>query len=88
MKEAAKAVAPQRDNREKRRASSPLLSGEYTSWVLIPVVARATGYSENAIRVKLKRGIWPKGVFWHHGPDNRVMLHLPTVERWMGGQHG
>lgn len=53
-------------------------------WALIPLVASATGYTENAIRIKLRRGIWPKGEYWRKAPDNRIVVNLPKVQQWMG----
>lgn len=57
------------------------------TWVLINVVVEATGYSDDAIRAKLKRGEWVKEQLWRKAPDNRLVFNLPRIQAWMGGAH-
>lgn len=88
MKEAAKAPNLGRSAERQPRVPQQNSSRNLFDWVLIPVAASISGYTENAIRLKLKRGIWPYGIFWRHGPDRRVVIHLPSVAAWMGSNHG
>ncbi len=52
-------------------------------WVLIKKAAELTGYSENAIRHKVKSGKWPQGRVWRKAPDNRICINLQELERWI-----
>jgi len=54
-------------------------------WVLIAKAAKETGYSEAAIRTKIKRAVWARGRHWVKGPDNRIHINLPAVQRWVTG---
>lgn len=54
-------------------------------WVLITKVTEATGYTANAIRAKIKRGIWEYGKHWRKAPDNRIVLNLEAINAWLGG---
>lgn len=52
-------------------------------WVLINRLEELTGYTEEAIRSKIKKGVWRKGVIWRHAPDNRLVFSLEAVQKWM-----
>ncbi len=54
-------------------------------WVLISKAAQETGYTIEAIRTKTKRGVWPQGTMWKYAPDNRKVINLGAVRRWMAG---
>ncbi|MYN05370.1 excisionase [Pseudoduganella sp. DS3] len=56
-------------------------------WALINKVIEITGYSDDAIRAKKKRGEWLEGIHWRKAPDNRVVFDLSAINRWMGGSH-
>ena len=58
---------------------------ELDRWVLICKASQETGYSEAAIRTKIKRQIWTRGRHWRKAPDNRVFINLRAVQRWVGG---
>lgn len=58
-----------------------------TNWVLISKVMEQTGYTDDAIRAKKKRGEWVEGRHWRKAPDNRVVFDLVAINRWMGGSH-
>ena len=62
-----------------------VLCGEH--WVLIGRVVEHTGYSDDAIRAKKRRGEWTEGLHWRKAPDNRVVFNLMTIQAWMGGHH-
>lgn len=52
-------------------------------WVLVKRFAEVTGYSENAVRHKVKGGIWLEGRIWRKAPDGRIFLNLAEFERWV-----
>jgi hypothetical protein len=56
------------------------------SVVLIKKVVEATGYTEQAIRAKIKRGVWLEGQIWNKAPDNRIVFYLEEIQSWMSGK--
>ena len=57
--------------------------GNASHWVLIKRFAEITGYSENAVRHKVKRGTWIQGRLWRKAPDGRIFINLDEFERWV-----
>ena len=57
--------------------------GNPSQWVLIKRFAEITGYSENAVRHKVKSGVWLEGRVWRKAPDGRIFLNLDEFERWV-----
>lgn len=55
-------------------------------WVLIKKVEQQTGYTDQAIRAKIKKGVWPQGRIWKKAPDNRIVFNLPEIQSWMAGE--
>lgn len=55
-------------------------------WVLVKRFAEVTGYSENAVRHKVKGGIWLEGRIWRKAPDGPYLFE-PCRVRTMGGKH-
>lgn len=54
-------------------------------WVLARMVTAHTGYTDDAIRAKKRRGEWREGIHWRKAPDNRIVFNLTSINRWMGG---
>lgn len=52
-------------------------------WVLINRAAELIGYSENAIRHKVRDGTWPEGRIWKRARDGRIFINLEEVDRWV-----
>ena len=52
-------------------------------WVLISVVVEYTGYTDDAVRAKIKRGDWPYRTFWRKAPDDRIVFNLTRIQEWM-----
>ena len=52
-------------------------------WVLIKVLAEKSGCTENAIRSKIKRGVWRESVHWRKAPDGRIWFNLEAIEKWV-----
>ena len=48
-----------------------------SQWMLIKRFANVTGYSENAVRHKIKWRIWRKA------PDGRIFVNVGEFERWV-----
>lgn len=57
--------------------------GNPSQWVLVKRFAEITGYSENAVRHKVKNGTWIQGRLWRKAPDGRIFLNLSEFERWV-----
>ncbi len=68
--------------------SEVLVMGIVSQWVLIKRFAEITGYSENAIRHKVKNGLWIEGRIWRKAPDGRIFVNVGEFERWVeSGAH-
>ena len=52
-------------------------------WVLIKRLAELTGYSEDAVRHKVKNGTWLPGRIWRKAPDGRIFVNIDEFERWV-----
>lgn len=89
--ETAKRLKPMllRDSLSTESQMSKSIVGELFGehWVLISRVVEHTGYSDDAIRAKKRRGEWSEGVHWRKAPDNRVVFNLDAIQAWMGGHH-
>ena len=57
--------------------------GGAAAYVTIPKAAALTGYSANAIRLKLSRGVWIEGREWRRAPDGRPLIDMRAVEAWV-----
>ncbi|CAG4885097.1 Excisionase [Georgfuchsia toluolica] len=55
-------------------------------WVLINKVIELVGYSDDAIRAKIKKGVWLSGVHFRKAPDGRIFFHLPAIKQWIEGK--
>jgi hypothetical protein len=40
-----------------------------------------SGYTPDAIRTKIKRGVWKEGV-WVKAPDNRILISVDAYNEW------
>jgi len=54
-------------------------------WVLIKLLSQQTGYSENAIRAKIKKGVWICNQHWRKAPDGRILFDLDAIQAWIEG---
>lgn len=53
------------------------------NWVTVKKFSQLCGYSEEAIRAKIKKGQW---VIDHHftkAPDGRILISITEVEKWI-----
>lgn len=56
------------------------------NWVLIKKLIELTGYSDDAIRAKIKRGVWLGGIHWRKAPDGRILFNLLAIKEWIEGK--
>jgi len=54
-------------------------------WVTISMLSALSGYSENAIRAKIKKGIWLMNRHWRKAPDGRIFFNPKAIEAWIEG---
>jgi hypothetical protein len=69
----------------------PVSRDLFTSTPAMPHVklrafAAGSGYSENALRLKIKRGVWRRGHEFHIAPDGNVLVDLEGYDRWVRGE--
>ena len=53
--------------------------------VTIPKFAEQSGYTEDAVRAKIKRGEWLEGAIWNKAPDGRILIDTEGFEAWVTG---
>lgn len=51
-------------------------------WVTINRAAELTGYTVDAIKHKVKGGVWAQGKQWRKAPDGRILINLEEFNRW------
>lgn len=52
-------------------------------WITLEKLAADTGFSREAIRALIKKGILLKGIHWNKTPHNRIICNVVTIENWM-----
>lgn len=59
-------------------------------YVTVRKFAAESGYTEDAIRSKIRDGIWRLGEIWIKAPDGRTLIDVEGYESWveMGGEFG
>jgi len=55
-------------------------------WITIKKLSDCTGYSENAIRAKIKTGVWLDGRQWRKAPDGRILFNPESINDWVEGR--
>jgi len=55
-------------------------------WVLICKIIELIGYTDDAIRAKIKKGVWLCGVHWRKAPDGRIVFNLEAIQQWIEGK--
>lgn len=56
------------------------------NWVVIRKLAELTGYSEDAIRSKMRKGVWRQSVHYRKAPDGRNLFSLEAITKWIEGK--
>lgn len=59
-------------------------------YVTVRKFASESGYTEDAIRSKIRDGIWRLGEIWIKAPDSRTLLDVEGYKSWVevGGSSG
>lgn len=52
-------------------------------WVLINKVIEWLGYTDDAIRAKIKKGVWLRDVHYRKAPDGRLFFNLVAIKEWI-----
>lgn len=52
-------------------------------YVTIGLYATISGYSANAIRLKIRDGVWVEGQQYIRAPDNHILIDRTGVHNWM-----
>jgi hypothetical protein len=52
-------------------------------YVTIPKFAIESGYTEDAIRTKIRDGVWIEGRVWKKAPDGRIVIIVEGYEEWV-----
>lgn len=55
-------------------------------WVLIKKLCELTGYTDDAVRSKIKNGVWLPGVHWRKAPDGRIFCNVLAILQWIEGR--
>lgn len=55
-------------------------------WVTIKKFAELTGYSQDAVRAKIKTGVWLQGEHYRKAPDGRLLMNLQAFSQWVEGK--
>lgn len=57
--------------------------GDNMNWVTVKKLSALCGYSEEAIRAKIKKGQWLINKHFKKAPDGRIFLNIKEVELWI-----
>lgn len=52
-------------------------------YVTISKFSAESGYSEDAIRTKIRDGIWREGREWKKAPDGRILINKEGYDQWV-----
>lgn len=52
-------------------------------YVTIRKFCELTGYTEEAVRAKIQRGIWLENRVWRKAPDGHVLIHMEGFWQWV-----
>jgi len=55
------------------------------NWLTIRRFSEESGYTEHAIRTKIKNGVWLEGQVWIKAPDRRVLISVDGYHQWVEG---
>ena len=54
-------------------------------YVTIPKFVELSGYTADAIRSKIRDGIWREDLEWKRAPDSRILIDVDGYHRWVEG---
>jgi len=59
-----------------------------TRYVRIPTFSKQSGYSESAIRTKIRDGVWIEKRHWRRAPDGHIVIDVEGYEEWIENGSG
>lgn len=62
--------------------------GAHMKWVTIRRFSELSGYSAEAVRSKIKKGVWKYRVHFRKAPDGRVLVNIEEIEKWVESIQG
>lgn len=62
------------------------IEGSCMKYVTIKKFSNLSGYTQDAIRAKLKKGVWIEPIHWRKAPDGRILLHTDAITQWIEGK--
>jgi hypothetical protein len=58
-------------------------NGDNMNWVTIKKCSEFYGYTEEAIRAKIKKGQWMIDQHFKKAPDGRILIGIKKVDKWI-----
>lgn len=58
-------------------------AGISLKWVLIPLFCKLTGYTDDAVRCKIRDGVFLEGIHFKRAKDGRITMNLPAYYEWV-----
>ena len=58
------------------------------NWVTLSKASFESGYTVEALRMKIKKGHLCRGKHWQKAPDSRIVINLKELELWASGTRG
>jgi hypothetical protein len=55
-------------------------------YLTVAKFAVESGYTEEAIRSKIKNGVWLEEIVWKKAPDGRVLIDIEGYQTWVEGK--
>lgn len=52
-------------------------------WITINKLSELSGYTKDAIRAKIKKGVWLSNEHWKKAPDGRILMNPKAIETWI-----
>lgn len=54
--------------------------------VTTKALAERTGYSQEAIHMKVKKGVWVKNEHYVKAPDGKLIFSVEMIHKWFKGE--
>ena len=55
-------------------------------YVRIPLFETVTGYTEEAVEMKIKKGVWREGTHYRRAPDGHILIDIEAFHAWVENQ--
>lgn len=52
-------------------------------WVRLNKFCELSGYTDDAVYAKIRKGVWVEGVHWRKAPDGHIMVNTEEYQRWV-----